>query len=158
MKLSEWASLAEITSGLAVLVTLILLILGIQENTEVTRVSIYTDLIDSVNGLSSDMYRDPELSRIWSAFNNQNTASLEEAEENRLIPIVFNVLRNYEKAFISWRYGVIGEEEWNRFERAICNMYGNAQAFVKAFQGPELTFETALTDEFRSYLTRSCSN
>ena len=36
-KLSEWASIAEIVSGIAVVITLVFLIFGIRENTEVTR-------------------------------------------------------------------------------------------------------------------------
>lgn len=64
LRLSDWANIAEIGSGLAVLVTLVLLFLGILENTQVTRV--YNDVVDSINELSKDMYRDPQLSRIWT--------------------------------------------------------------------------------------------
>jgi hypothetical protein len=158
LRLSDWASVAEIASGIAVIISLILLFLGIRENTEVTRATIYTDVIDSINGLSSDMYRDPELSRIYSAFFARDTASLDEADEARLVAIIFTLLRTYEKAFVSRRYGVIGDAEWSRFERAICQQYDNYQAFIRDSNRSALIFRNALTDEFQDFLAASCTD
>ena len=42
-KLADWASIAEIISGIAVVVTLIVLIVEVRDNTEVLRVSAYND-------------------------------------------------------------------------------------------------------------------
>jgi hypothetical protein len=52
MKLSDWAGIAEIFSGIAVVVTLVFLIIGIRENTEVTRAATYADLLDGLNEYS----------------------------------------------------------------------------------------------------------
>lgn len=49
MKLSGWASIAEIISGTAVLITLVFLVFGIRENTEITRAAAYDRNIDSLN-------------------------------------------------------------------------------------------------------------
>jgi len=47
-KLSDWASIAEIISGIAVLVTLVFLVLEIRAGTNVTRASMYGDILDSL--------------------------------------------------------------------------------------------------------------
>jgi hypothetical protein len=41
VKLSDWANVAEVVSGVAVVITLIFLILSIRENTEITRAAAY---------------------------------------------------------------------------------------------------------------------
>ncbi len=48
-KLSDWASAAEIIASIAVVITLIILILGIRENTEVVRAGSYNDLLGNVD-------------------------------------------------------------------------------------------------------------
>ncbi len=61
MTLSELADLAEILSGIAVLVTLIFLVFQIRDNTKATRINVlsthYTDGIE----LTGDGSRIPEL-------------------------------------------------------------------------------------------------
>ena len=64
-KLSNWASIAEIIAAIGVIVTLIFLIVGIRENTEITRVTAFDRNMESVNQWRLEMAKDPELARIW---------------------------------------------------------------------------------------------
>ena len=59
-KLSDWASIAEIISGIAVVVTLIFLIAGIRENTAVLRGSSYSNTLESLNQLQASIMADSE--------------------------------------------------------------------------------------------------
>ena len=52
MKLEKWALIAEISSGIAVVFTLVILIFGIQDNTNATRGSVYATSIESLNALN----------------------------------------------------------------------------------------------------------
>ena len=82
--LADWASIAEIVSGLAVVVTLALLFVGIQENTAVTRAAVYFGLIDSINDSDLTTYSDPELSRIRMALFRGQINDLSELDMFRL--------------------------------------------------------------------------
>jgi len=102
MKLSDWASLAEVCSGVGVVITLIFLILGIRDNTDITRVSVYTDLVESISEWERDIYRDPELARLSGAFFGGQTSSLNELDQRRLRNMVQNLFRTYERAFVNF--------------------------------------------------------
>jgi hypothetical protein len=149
-RLSDWASITEIASGLAVVVTLVLLLLGIRDNTEITRVSVYADLINNINEWERDIYRDPDLSRIWTAYMQRETARLEPGDRERLSSVVMVLFRNYDKAYFSQRYSVIGSAEWNRFLRLICINYRRARS-------ADLDFGGVVSDEFVEFVLASCS-
>jgi hypothetical protein len=65
--LMEWASIAEIVSCVAVIVTLVFLIQGIQENTDVTASS-YERSIEGLIEFEGLTVQYPELSDIWFAY------------------------------------------------------------------------------------------
>ena len=149
IRLATWANVAEIVSGVAVLVTLIFLILGIYENTAVTRVSVYGDLIGSVNDMERDLYRDPELSHLATAWLNTDVEALSASDTGRLRLIVHVLFRNYEKAYFFEQEEVIDEAEWSRFGRNICINYARAQAFG-------IDYREVLNDGFIEYIAVSC--
>jgi len=125
LKLSEWASIAEIVSGLAVVITLIVLVLGIRENTEVTRASAFDRNMESVNQFRMEIAKDPELTRLWySQFNlpgllEGGDAQSQTAEGRRvmLAQVFWGIL---EKTYYAYQYGLIGDDEWVRFGVGIC--------------------------------------
>jgi len=158
-RISYLASVAEIFSGVAVVVTLIVLIVGVRENTEVTRASVYVALTDDVNALVADMYRDPELSRVWTAFLNGTTGNLDTHDADRLRLVINTMWRNYEKAYFSREYDVLGEVEWNRFIQAMCINYERVKAFNRATGQDVIEGRTgSLTAEFRSYFLEACGS
>ena len=134
-KLSDWASIAEIVSGLAVVVTLVILIIGIRENTNITRMSMYADQMAVFNDLTRDAYRDEQLTAILDAFLMEDLSTLELMDIKRLENAVWYVFRNYESAYIAHEAGYYGEDEWERMERHAC-----------------LNFERAITANFEASL------
>ena len=64
MKLENFAHIAEVISGIAVVISLVFLIYGIRENTEVTRTVAYEGLIDSINNFTLTIVPDEDLSGI----------------------------------------------------------------------------------------------
>ena len=83
-RLSSWANLAEIASGIAVVITLVVLSVGIRENTEVMKSSIYTQSIDSLNQFRDAGFRDREAARIWRAFQISDTDEFDDVDMARL--------------------------------------------------------------------------
>jgi hypothetical protein len=64
-KLSEWASVAEVVSGVAIVVTLVFLAVGIRENTEITRAAAYDRNIESLNQWRLGVMQNESLIRVW---------------------------------------------------------------------------------------------
>lgn len=150
LKLSEWASVAEIVSGIAVVVTLIVLVFEIRDNTQVLRASAYAASLDGINDFGAMISKDAESARIWRAYVTETTGDLDEIDLSRLNDWVYILFRNYEKAYFSEQAGLIGDEEWARFDRNICGMFELARS-------AGLNIDTPLTSEFFQYVTSSCS-
>jgi len=153
-KLSDWASIAEIISGIAVVITLVFLVFGIQDNTATTRTAVYADIIDSFNTLELTLLEDPELDRLFGAYvaqDSSNLGTLNESERDRLRRIALIQFRNYEKAFFARQYGVIGDAEWNRVEAGICSNYERTLVIDM-----RLVDMSIFTEDFRNLITSRC--
>ena len=128
-KLSDWASIAEIVSGIAVIVTLIILIVEVRENTEITRTAMYGSITDQFNAFETEMLLDPDLRPIYYRYLSSETAGLEPRDQESvglMVPILFRTL---DRAFAARQKRQIGDEEWSRLERSLCTNYKRAEAF-----------------------------
>lgn len=152
LKLSEWASVAEISSGVAVVITLVLLVLGIKENTEMTRASMYANTMESTSELDRIVLADPELRRIMRAYLDGETVSLEDSDRSALLFIVASQARTYDTAYFMRQYGLFGENEWTRFEGAICRGYERAASAGLA----ESPFLITTSEAFQLFVRSSC--
>ena len=151
-KLSDWASVAEIVSGLAVVTTLIFLVTGIRENTNVIRATAYANSIDSINDFQASLIVNDQAMAAWKAYIQEDTAGLDELNSIRVGLSALVMFRAYEQAYFSQKYGLMGEGEWERFERQICLHFGFASS-----AGKMAVVEAALTDEFTDYIKKLCS-
>jgi hypothetical protein len=160
MKLSDWASIAEIASGVAVVVTLIFLIVGIRENTAITRASAFDRNMESVNQFRLEIAKDPELTRIWQS--QRELLSLNWVEQpqgsngidsTRAILLSGTLWGIYEKSYYAHQYGLIGTDEWARFELQMCSRMKDLGSEI----WDRLARET-LSPQFTEYARVLCSN
>jgi len=150
-KLSDWASIAEIISGIAVLVTLVFLVLEIRAGTNATRASMYGDILDSLVENRTLRIEDSELDSLVQQFLAGDLREIDAARRSKLITYLQNTYQLYEKAYYSREYGVIGISEWSRFERIVCNNYSRAVAVDLANQiGP------IVSEPFWQYVVETC--
>ncbi len=149
-KLSDWASIAEILSGVAVVATLIFLIVGIRENTEVTRAAAYGGLVTGLNDIGMMIAQDEALAGIWQSYREGDSEELSDDEEFRLRTLLRNMWRVYEWAYYSNQYDTLGSAEWDRFESAICANRGNSEQAQWSY------IESILTEEFSAYIGGNC--
>ena len=152
-KLSDWASITEIVSGIAVVITLIVLVVGIRENTEVTRASAYEDSINSMNDFRTRIIDDREIAGLWSANQAGDLEGLDQPDQSRVGQLILMLFGIYEKSFYSQQYGVIGLSEWSRFEYQICRQYARVASSPFLVQN----LEVAMTQEFLAYIYSSCA-
>ena len=152
-KLSDWASVAEILSGIAVVITLIVLIAGIRANTAVLRASEYSALIRDLNNFQTAQMTDPQSVRLWRNYREGEAFSSEMSadDEYRLSLAVLVYSRIYETAYYSNKYRLLGESESARFAQVACRNYNR----VKEYGQIDL-LEQTMTEEYLGHLEESC--
>jgi hypothetical protein len=150
-KLSDWASIAEIISGIAVVVTLVFLILGVRENTNITRASMYQNIIEETNDLQEMVTVYPEMLRVWAAYVDGEASGFDELDNQRLNSIVLIQFRTFEAAYYSRNFAVIGEREWGRIDRTICDWVQRVHLV-----GRDRLLDRLTTPEFSAYLAERC--
>jgi hypothetical protein len=150
-KLSDWASIAEIIASVAVVVTLIVLIIGVRENSALVRASAYSDNLQSISDLQAVILSDPDAVRAYTSFINSDASGLDDEDRMRVLLILLSMFRSYESAYFNERYGLLGEQEWERFGGNICFFLGRALSF-----GTEGPIRDTVTDEFMTYVEERC--
>jgi len=156
MKLEKWALFAELTSALAVVVTLIFLIVGMRENTNAIQAQSFQELMRDTNRWRSSI-RELERDEILFQATESGMENLSDGEV-AMVRQVFNELWGiYESAFFANERGILGPEEWVRFEHAICRELNSVSAafFEQEFRGLPSYSET-LTPAFSQYVRQLC--
>jgi len=147
----ELASIAEVVSGIAVVVTLVLLMLGIRDNTEVTRASMFQRSTDRIIEWRRDVMIHAELAELFQAYLEGRAAEFAGTDQTRLVQLVLNQYQIYEQAYIAERSGLLGSEEWRRFETQTCSFY----PLVLAVPILAETIPMAMTSGFIEYIETS---
>jgi hypothetical protein len=154
MKLSDWASIAEITSGLAVVVTLVFLVIGIRDNTAVARAQMFDSTLRGLAEFRTLLITDPEIASLWDAFRRGEADTLSGPDATRIRQFVILTYEAQQRAYYAWKYRVLGESEWSRFEIQICAQYPRARASENVTRG----LAAVLTPEFWEYVQATCDS
>ena len=132
---------------------LVILIIGVRENTNVTRTSMYADHMTSLNEHSRDVYRDSELTAIVEYWVANDASSLDIIEFKRLDLMIQYLFRVYETAYLAHDAGIYGEDEWERMQRNACVQFNRARMQDERILN---TLEVILTNRFFLFLSESC--
>ena len=110
-KLSDWASIAEIISSVAVVVTLIYLSVQVRDDTRATQAA----SLQAASGLDQEFLlvlgADSELAQIWSTYQVA-PETLSPPEQLRGQYMLASLLRRLENIYFQNRLGTISEETW----------------------------------------------
>jgi hypothetical protein len=148
VKLKKWALGAEIASGVAVVITLALLIVEIRSSTKATRVATYENISSGLSSLDISIASDPDLARLFWERHDSN--DLNELEAGRRFLLNRAAARSFETAYFAFVNGSLNQTQWERFERNMCRLW--------RITSPEERsgYANNLTDEFVSYLDTQC--
>jgi hypothetical protein len=151
--LSDWANIAEILAAVAIVLSLIFVGLEVRSNTQVARAAVYERNIESLNQWRLELARDPELARMANQFLERLDEDATEAEVGHqrlrhLITVLFGI---YEKSFVANQYGIMADDEWERFARLAC---ANRERTVSEQLWEDV--ESLLTQEFAEFLESNC--
>ena len=152
-RLSNWAMYAEIVSGIAVVVTLVFLALGIRENTAITRAAMFDNTMDGLAELRGHIITNPEVGEMWRAFQDLEFSELDRTTQVRLRQLIFLTFENYQRAYYARQYGVLGDSEWTRFAGQMCRQHDLASSSEDLSQ----ILQSVLTDDFWEFLTTTCA-
>ena len=159
MNSTKIAELAEIIAAVAVVFTLILLVMGIRENTQVMRATAHVTNLEGIIDLEQNLLNNETSLDLLTRFFNLNNHpagldNLDDKDAVRMDIILSMVFQNYEKAFIMNKYGVLGDDEWERYETKSCDNYRRVKIFEE--HGGRKFNDLALTKEFVEYVEDTC--
>lgn len=144
---NQWLTLA---ANLGVIAGLIFLAIELRQNTNIARASAYRENIQDIAAWRELTISDPELARIFGTYMHDGIGALDDEDRGRMTALVNNVMGIYENAYFGRRYGIIGDEEWLRFESGACGHYETAQRNKLNLR--------YMTQGFRQFLDETCEH
>lgn len=162
-KLQEWALVAEVLGGIAIVITLIFLVLETRATTNAIQTQTYQTLTAELNDIRIEKSKTVNM-EAYLAYAQTSFTELSEQQQFRLIVIAEALWGIYESAYYAQNRGVLGGDEWYRFEAAICrNFKVDKPLWYPETQGPSTLEATALngiarnvTPRFRQYVESTC--
>ncbi len=153
LNLNQWALIAEVISGVAIVVTLAFLAMEMHGNTNAIRAQTYQTLMQQLNDYRISL-TDPEIAAANEKYRTEGWDSLSTEEKQRVRNPVLVNWGIYESAYFANERNVLGSEEWIRFEIAICRRYSLHQDIwdVEGYT----SMNELLTPSFIEYVIESC--
>jgi len=146
-KMNQWLTLV---ANLGVIAGLVFLGYEVRQNTNIAMASAYRDNIQDIAEWRELFISDAEVARLYATYSSEGLRALGDTDQGRIIAMVNNVMGVYENAYFARRYGIIGDEEWLRFQAGACIHY------QKAVENKlSLRFTTP---GFRGFLDENCKS
>lgn len=122
MTLEQFASIGEIVSGVAVIISLVYLAIQIRTNTDAERSSTYQSIVSDFGAMNNTMASTPELSHMFvQAMEDYHQLSSD--QKARISQIFFQCFRYFENMFYQHRKGYLDEEVWIGWKRLMLTYY-----------------------------------
>jgi hypothetical protein len=131
----------------------VLLVLEVRTNTDVSRIAAYQAVTRDFDDFRSMILNDPELLEIFAQLivsGQYPDPSGDPVTRARLFLLVDNQFSGNERAYIAYRGGIIGDQEWPRISRALCAEFADLPQDMR----DRTLFR--LTDDFGDYLQTEC--
>ena len=122
MKLEKSVLIAEIIGGLAIVVTLIVLIVEVRVNTDAIQSATAQAVHENFATWYSSIQGDPELFRV-SLQGMRDYSSLSEIEKGQFIAMFMSFVSYSQNAFYKWQEGSLSPELWQGWELISMNIF-----------------------------------
>ena len=155
-QLKKWTLIAEVASATAVIITLVFVVIGMKENTNAIQAQTFQELMRDVNNWRLSI-RDVESDQTMSMLRLEGFDSLPKSEQDLVRMIYLELWGIYEAAFFANERGVLGADEWSRFEKVICiERRGQLEDVWDQRHEELLSFKEILTPLFGEYVEENC--
>jgi len=114
LTLRDWSAIAEIVGTVAIIVSLIFVVHGLNQNTKALQVANLNQIYDRSDSLNSDLASSPELASLYveKVFG---VAGLT-AEEAQFAVMMRRELNQWEEFWYWYRDGVVSEDLWEEWD------------------------------------------
>ena len=111
LKLSDWAHIAEIIGGIAIIASLIFVGVQIQENSRAVRSATFQASTDSDLAVLEPMVNDPDLAFLYNNYRDE-PGSLTPQQLGRVAFLIVSMFRQFENVFEQYQAGTLPESRW----------------------------------------------
>lgn len=151
-RLQKWALIAEIASAIVIVLTLVLLLFEIRNNTNTLQAQMYQSLTSELND-NRRRFSEPDMALLVEKINLGEFENLKPRERIQLFYLNQAKWALYESAFYSSRRGTLGEAEWSRFELQVCeHLERDSNVWVQ-----NGSMRDSLTPIFVEYVQSNCN-
>ena len=153
MRLDKWAHVAEIVGGIAIVTSLIVLIFEVRANTELARVAAYDAVSRDFDRFRTSALSNPEWFELfyrWNLGDVPDPVSEPEAAF-KLNMLLLNDFGGHERAYLAYKAGIVGDDEWTRLHRSECAQWALVSG---SYLRENLRFR--LTDDYVANLEDDC--
>ena len=114
INLQNWAAIAEIVGTVAIIVSLIFVVHGLNQNTKALQVSNLNQIYDRTDSVNSDLVSSPELASLYvkEVFGVTGLTG----EEAQFAILMRRELNQWEQFWFWKRDGVIGNDVWEDWD------------------------------------------
>ena len=147
-QLQKWALIAEIFGGVAVIITLVLLVTEVRNNSRLIQADTYDRIAADMAQWRMDYARIDALVEL-------NYLDLEDMSPRQILRARDRLVTQFlifERAYIQWDMGNMEDRGWERFKRTIC-LRSNNSAFEERW-GRDI--DAATTEDFAEYRKTQC--
>ena len=116
MTLTEWAAIAEILGMVTVIVSLLLVVRGIGQNTAAMHTSNDNFIYERQDAIIETVITDPSMSELF--IKHMHNEELSEVEQLRLWNQAFRDMLLWELAFTRFQEGLFSAAQWREWNRA----------------------------------------
>ncbi|PCJ22487.1 MAG: hypothetical protein COA96_14250 [SAR86 cluster bacterium] len=122
LSLSNLALIAEIVSGVAVVISLIILISNLRDNTAAIRSSTYDNLVSDIAQWRQQRATNESLSNIRFKRITSGLDELTPLERWKDFDMQIALYIHFERAFLQWSEGNLTDAQWERFSSSACSL------------------------------------
>ena len=123
-KLQNWALIAELTSGAAVVLSLVFLAVEIRSNTNAVKIDTYDQLVADAADWQMLIATDNELGEATRVRSSEGSDMLNEYQTFISERSGQSLYIIYERAFLQWDAGNITDVQFDRFRTQMCGNRG----------------------------------
>ena len=117
----NWWNTAEFAGVVAVVASLIFVGLELRQNTNAVEAATIENLTNQSHDFFLLMASSPDLSRIYDA-GTEDLSNLDATELAQYMWIQNARYLRYQTAFLQWRRGTLGDEDWLFYRRFACGL------------------------------------
>ena len=117
MTLTDIAAIGSLTSGIAVLVSLIFVGVQVMQNTRAIRAQIHQNIMDGWIGIGTIVASHARAFAEGIASDESTFAAVSDADKLTYMSTIFALFKHYENMFLQYKEGFIRGEDWNAWVR-----------------------------------------